>query len=182
VRQLQQQCQRYAILDARLPALLRGKEKPANAAEQIELARLCFLKKYHAAAARFSRDAFTAEPELAEDVRAGARYEAACAATLVGCGQSKGARTMDDKERALWRRQALDWLRQDLAGWGKALDKGTPQTKAQVRYWMQHWQNDDLAGVRARGGLARVPAEERKQWQRLWSDVDALLRRVSQAR
>jgi hypothetical protein len=47
----------------------------------------------------------------------------------------------------------------------------------------QHWQaGPDLAGVRARDGLARVPAKEREQWRQLWSDVDALLRRVSQAR
>jgi hypothetical protein len=36
------------------------------------------------------------------------------------------------------------------------------------------------AGIRARDALARLPVEERKQWERLWSDVDALLRRVSQ--
>ena len=46
---------------------------------------------------------------------------------------------------------------------------------------MRHWQTDgDLAGVRARDALARLPDEEREQWERLWSDVDALLRRVSQ--
>jgi hypothetical protein len=44
---------------------------------------------------------------------------------------------------------------------------------------MRHWQTDgDLAGVRARDALARLPEEERKQWEKLWSDVDALLRRV----
>ena len=179
-RQLQQQCQRYAILDARLPAVLLGTEKPANAAEQIEFARLCLYKKANAAAARFSRDAFTAEPKLAEVVPAGARYNAACAAALAGCGQGADADTLDDKERALWRRQALEWLRQDLAWWGKALDNGDAQTNAQVRQQMRHWQTDgDLAGVRVKDALARLPDEERKQWDRLWSDVDLLLRRVS---
>jgi hypothetical protein len=38
----------------------------------------------------------------------------------------------------------------------------------------------DLAGVRARDTLARLPDDERKQWQRLWSDVDALLRRAGE--
>src|SRR5262249_38811187 len=112
VRQLQQQCQRYAILDARLPAILRGTKKPASAPEQIEFAKLCALEKHHAAEARFYRDAFTADPRLAEFSPSGNRYNAACAAALVSCGQSKDARKMDDKERALWRRQALDWLRQ----------------------------------------------------------------------
>jgi serine/threonine-protein kinase len=180
VRQLQQECQRYARLHARLPAFLRGTAKPANAAEQIDLARLCFLEKYHSAAARFFRDAFTAEPKLAEDVPQSHRYNAACAAARVGCGQGKDARKLDDKDRALWRRQALAWLRQDLAWWDKALDKGNAQTKAQVQHWMQHWQNDDdLAGVRGKVALSRLPAEERKTWERLWSDVGALHRRAS---
>jgi hypothetical protein len=47
---------------------------------------------------------------------------------------------------------------------------------------MRHWQaDDDLASVRARDALAKLPDDERKQWEKLWSDVDKLLRRVSQA-
>jgi hypothetical protein len=34
--------------------------------------------------------------------------------------------------------------------------------------------------VCAPDALARLPDEERKQWERFWSDVDALLRRVNQ--
>jgi hypothetical protein len=46
---------------------------------------------------------------------------------------------------------------------------------------MRYWQTDsDLAGVRGKDALARLPEEEREQWEKLWSDVDALLRRASQ--
>jgi serine/threonine-protein kinase len=174
-RRFQQRCRRYAILDTRLPGILRGTEKPANAAEQLDLAQLCVFKKHHAAAARFYRDAFTAEPKRAEAVAEPTRYNAACAAALAGCGQGKDADKVDDKERALWRRQALDWLRQDLTWWGKALDNGDAQTNAQAQQRLRHWKADgDLAGVRAQDALARLPNEERKQWERLWSDVDAL--------
>jgi serine/threonine-protein kinase len=180
-RQLRQHCQRFAILDARLPAILRGTEKPANAAEQLELAQLCALKKNYAAAARFFRDAFTAEPKRAEAVPEATRYNAACAAALAGCGQGKDAGGLDDKERAFWRRQALDWLRQDLTWWGKAIDGADAQTNAQARQMLRHWKADgDLVGVRAKDALARLPDEERKQWKMLWLDVDALLRRVNQ--
>jgi len=180
-RRLQQSCPRYAILDARLPRILRGTQKPANAAEQFDLAQLCVFKKHYAAAARFSRDAFTAEPKLAEAVPEAARYNAACAAALAGGGQGKDAGGLDDKERARWRRQALDWLRQDLTWWGKAIDKDNARTNAQARLMMQHWLTDaDFAGVRGRDALARLPEEERRPWERLWSDVDALRRRVSQ--
>jgi hypothetical protein len=47
---------------------------------------------------------------------------------------------------------------------------------------LTRWQVDsDQAGVRTRDGLARLPDEERKQWQPLWSDVNALLRYVSES-
>jgi hypothetical protein len=46
---------------------------------------------------------------------------------------------------------------------------------------MSYWQADGyLAGVRASGALARLPAEERQRWERLWSDVAGMLRRVSE--
>jgi serine/threonine-protein kinase len=177
-RGLQQRCPRYASLDTRLPGILRGAEKPADAAEQFDLAELCVCKRHYAAAARFWRDAFTAEPKSAEEAT---RYDAACAAVLAGCGQGKDANKLDNQERALWRRQALDWLRQNLAWWSNALGKGDAQTNAQARQRLRHWKVDrDLVGIRTEDGLARLPDEERKQWERFWSDVDTLLRRVSQ--
>jgi hypothetical protein len=181
VRQLRSRCQRLALLDARLPAFLAGTEKPSSAAERLELRELCHVKELYAAAARFSRDAFVAEPKLAEDVAAGTRYYAACNAALAGCGQGKDAADLDDAERARWRRQALEWLRLDLAWCGKALEGGKAQSLALVRSKMRYWQNDgDLAGVRGKDALARIPAEERKEWERLWAEVDALTRRASE--
>jgi tetratricopeptide (TPR) repeat protein len=180
-RRLRQLSKRFAALDARLPAILRGTDKPAGAGEQLELARLCMLKGLYATAARFCRDAFTAEPKFAEDVPTSNRFAAACVAALAGCGKGKDADEVDDEQRALWRRQALEWLRQDLTWWGKVVEKGNAQTNAQVRLRMRSWQTTaNLAGVRDKVGLARLPGEERKQWQRLWSDVDALLRRAGE--
>jgi serine/threonine-protein kinase len=182
-RRLQRQCQRYRSLDARLPAILEGTEKPVNAAEQIEFARLCFLKKHYAAAARFSRNAFAAAPKLAEDVPASLRYNAACTAALAGCGRGKDADNLDDKERARWRRQALDWLRQDLTWWGRALDNGNAQTDAEVRRMMRHWQtDDDFAGLREPGAVAKLPPGERKEWLALWQEVAAVVRRAQRTR
>jgi serine/threonine-protein kinase len=181
-RQLKSRYQQLALLDGKLAALLEGTEKPASAAERLDLRELCHVKMLYAAAARFSRDAFVAEPKLAQDVAAGARYAAACSAALAGCGQGKDAADLDDAERACWRRQALEWLRQDLAWWSKALDgsKGG-QARANVRPWMQHWRSvGDFAGVRDNDALARIPAEERKAWQRFWAEVDALIRRATE--
>jgi hypothetical protein len=50
-------------------------------------------------------------------------------------------------------------------------------TNTLARQNLRHGQTDgDLAGVRAQEALARLPDEERVQWERLWSDVAALLR------
>jgi len=75
-----------------------------------------------------------------------------------------------------WRRQALEWLRQDLAWCSKRLNDGNTQ----VLQWPRRWQGDpSFASVRAKDGLDKLPDEERRNWQQFWSDVDALLRRDS---
>jgi serine/threonine-protein kinase len=182
-RLLRQQCQRYLGMEARLPALLQGKEQLGDTTTQIEFARLCLLKKHYAAAARFFRDAFAAKSKLAEIVTATNRYTAACAAAQAGCGQGKDADQLDDKERARWRRQALDWLREDLTEWGKALDNGSAQAEAQLGQRLLHWQtNDDLAGLREPGALEAMSPDERKECLALWQEVAAVLRRAQPTR
>jgi serine/threonine-protein kinase len=162
-----------------LPAFLDGMYQPQDNEERLALFGACQFTNRSVALARLAIDAFAAEPKLAEDVPAGARSSAARAAALAGCGQGRDADQLSDKERAHWRRQALDWLRQDLTWWGEQLDNGKAQTSAQVGLRLQRWRSDpDLAGVRAKDALARFPDEERERWARFWSDVDALLRRA----
>jgi hypothetical protein len=51
-----------------------------------------------------------------------------------------------------------------------------PESHPDSTQQMQRWRpDDDLAGVRDKGRLARLPAEERTAWARLWSDVSELL-------
>ena len=48
---------------------------------------------------------------------------------------------------------------------------------------LKHWQQDaDLAGVREGEALAKLPEEEQKAWQDLWSDVETLLKKAEGAR
>ncbi len=122
----------------RLPAVLAGTDKPSSAGEQIEFAEFCALQKLHSASARFYRDAFAADPRLAE--RVDARYQAACAAALAGTGQGKDVDKLDDNERASWRRQALDWLKADLALWGKRAAKDEAKAREALWYELKHWQ------------------------------------------
>jgi serine/threonine-protein kinase len=180
-----QDAERLAALDARLPQFLKREAQPADAAERARLGSLCQqpYKRLHAAAARFYAEAFEAEPKLADDLRAGHRYDAACTAALAGCGQGKDADKLDDAERARLRRQALTWLRADLAAWCLLLEKGPNKAGPDVLRTMQHWQGDaDFAGVRGPDALARLPEAERPRWQKLWEEVAALRKRAAGSR
>ena len=167
-------------LDGRLPALLEGAVKPKDDAERIELAALCTLKRWHAAAARFYADAFASTPAMAEDTQKKYRYNAACAAALAGCGVGMDADKLDDKQRAMWRTQARDWLHLDLKWWNKTLEKGDAQSRDAIGQTMLHWQTDeDFAGVRDNAALARLPESEQQAWRKLWSDVESLRKKAS---
>jgi tetratricopeptide (TPR) repeat protein/serine/threonine protein kinase len=176
-RQLQR-CERMLALEARLPAVLAEKDRPTGA-EWLEFAGLCQVTKRYAAAARLYADAFAAGPKFADDLRAGYRYNTACCAALAAGGQGTDAAKLDDKERTRLRRQVLDCLRADLALWGKQLEGATPPVRAIVQKTLLHWQQDpDLAGVRDASALAKLPEAERVEWQKLWADVAALLKKA----
>jgi tetratricopeptide (TPR) repeat protein len=174
--------ERLVELDGKLSAVRRGEAQPADALERINLALLCGedFKQLYATAARFYAEAFAHDPKLADDLRNQHRYNAACAAALAGCGQGKDADKLDDKERARLRKQALDWLRADLAHWTEQAASDKPNDRERMRKTLKHWQADpDLAGIRAQGAVAKLPADEREACQKLWADVDALLRKAN---
>jgi serine/threonine protein kinase/Tfp pilus assembly protein PilF len=166
-------CEYLLELDGRLPAILKGEARPG---ERIALADLCRYKGLDGASVRFFREAFAADAKLADDLRAGHRYRAACSAALAGCGQGNDAARPDEAERARLRRQALEWLRIDLARWARRPPGGTQREAAQLRQELHRWQLDPaLAGVREAAALATLPSAERAEWQRLWADVAATL-------
>ena len=182
-RQLQR-CEKLLALDEKLPAVLKGEVKPTDAAECLALADLCQqYKQRYVAAARFYADAFAAEPKRAESLNPQHRYNAACAAALADCGQGKDDPPPDDKARTRLRQQALDWLGADLAQWAKELDPSTPQARTAVQRTLTHWQIDpDLVSVRGPEALAQLPEAARPAWQKLWTDVDALLDKARDAK
>jgi serine/threonine-protein kinase len=168
---------------AKLPAILSGKAKAADTTEQITLAFVCQQpnKCFYAAAARFYGAAFAEEPQLADDLTAQHRYNAACAAALAGCGQGKDVDKIDAKESARLRQQALDWLRADLKAYWQQMDKTPDQAGPEITQRMQHWlQDTDFAGVRGSEALAKLPEVERKDWHKLWQEVEALRKLAAQ--
>ena len=171
---------RIVALDARLAAVLTGKEEPKDNAELIQLGMRAYAKSLHTASARLLAEALADDPKLADDRQAQHRYNAACAAALAGSGQSKDDPPPDDAAKAKLRQQALDWLQGELAAWANLLDAGPAEMKAKIAPTLQHWKTDtDLAGIRNDKELEKLREEERVALTQLWNDVDQLLSRAA---
>ncbi len=171
--------ERQASLAARLSDVLAGRLMTRDAAESISFAQLCYNKKLHGASARLWTEALQADPKLADDMQAQNRYNAACATALAGSGQGKDDPPLDEPAKARCRKQAIDWLKADLAAWSKVLEKGPPAVRQGIAQTLQHWKADaDLAGIRDATALAKLPVGERKACRALWTEVDALLKKA----
>jgi eukaryotic-like serine/threonine-protein kinase len=175
------EAERAVALEARLPAVLKREFKPQDTAERLGLAGVCQAKKPHHAATCLYAAAFAADPWSASDRRAQHRYHAACCAALAAAGQGEDAAELGDAAKAKLRDQALDWLKADLNALGKLLDSGPPQARPAIVQTLSHWQKDrDLAGIRDRAALAKLPTEERAAFTQLWADVAVLLKRAEE--
>jgi tetratricopeptide (TPR) repeat protein len=175
-------CRRRIELDGRLTAVLRGEAQPADADERNEYADLCYEKKLYVAAARFFSQGLTADPKPADDAECSARYRAACAAALAGCGRGEDAGQLDDKERVRWRKQALDWLRADLKACGELLPASNPKERQRLQEWLRSWQSEPaLAGLRDATAVAHLSAAEQESCKQLWAEVQALLAKAGTA-
>jgi serine/threonine-protein kinase len=180
-RQLQR-CEAFLALDEKLPAVLRGSQKPGSAVEALELAWLCrqLYTRLYRASARLYGDAFAAEPKLADDLRTPHRYDAARAAALAAAGQGQDAGKLDDSERSRLRAQALDWLRADLEACARLTEQGDKDARRTVHQRLTPWLADaELASVREPQALQELPPDEQAAWRRLWADVDALRGRLA---
>jgi serine/threonine-protein kinase len=177
-RQLKR-CQRLRTLEDRLPAIVKGKDKPA-AADCLDLSELCFVKKHFATAARLYAEALAATPQLTEELRAGHRFNAARAAALAGGGHGDDLSGLGEPRRAELRKQARDWLRLDLLAWAKRVDTGTEADRIQAQRTLATWRDDpDLAGLRDPAALGKLPPDERQECGKLCSDTDALIERLN---
>jgi serine/threonine-protein kinase len=167
--------ERLLALEAQLPDLLAGTARPATAAEGIACAQVCHARRRYAGAARFYAEAFTIDPNRAENLNTGDRYNAAQSAVRAAAD----AKILPDKTALRLRRQALDWLRADLALYAHLAERDDLATRHSVRRTMQNWQKDaDLASVRTGEALNQLPDPEYRDWRQLWEDVERVLRKV----
>jgi tetratricopeptide (TPR) repeat protein len=161
--------QRLADQEARLPAVRDGKARPRDNADRLGLAGVAMTKKLFLLAAQLYAEAFRAQPEEAARLEASYRTDAVRCALLTARGLGLDAGPLDDGERAHWRRQALDWLRAEVAARGEQARGGQA---ALARQALQGWLDDPSAsGVRDDKAVAKLPAQERADWRKLWADV-----------
>jgi serine/threonine-protein kinase len=173
--------ERELALAPRLPALLQGEDQPADNAERLAFAHMATDRQHYVVASRLWAEALAADPGLANDREAAPRYHAACAAALAAAGQGADAAQLDDPERGRLRKQALAWLRADLAWRSQQLESRQPVDPTAAREALRRWQEDrDLAGIRDAAVLTQLPAEERAACTQLWADVAALVQKAQE--
>jgi tetratricopeptide (TPR) repeat protein len=95
------------------------------------------------------------------------RYNAARAAI----SQNAENEQLGEQERTGRRQLALGWLKANVDLASRLQSEGTV-----VPWSLTRWQMDpELAAVRDPAKLAKLPAAERAEWQRLWADVSAII-------
>src|SRR5262249_8597480 len=147
------------------------RDDPENAAVKTRLAQIPYLiahdHKKFALATRLWAEALARDSKLGDDRMTRPRYNAARAAVMAAAGQGQDEPPLDDAARAKLRRRAFDWLEAELT----ALDSRPESSWPRAKPW--DWRKDsDLASIRDAAALARLPADEQKQWQALWSRVE----------
>jgi tetratricopeptide (TPR) repeat protein len=164
--------ERNAALESKLPAIVAGEIEPADNAERIEYAQMCWRRGLLCAEVRLLSAAIAADPRLVDDVSTGHRYDAACSAARASAGLGKDSAQLDDRERAHLRRQAIEWLRADLALHAKRFESGKPDDRAAVQSKLRDWQKDaELACIRDPEQLDLLPEEDRDALEELWLEV-----------
>jgi eukaryotic-like serine/threonine-protein kinase len=172
-----------AALAERLPAILKGNDRPKDRAEALDVGQMCMDKKLYAAALRFRGQALDEEPKLGESRRVQLRYNTACSALLVASGRGDDAPPLDDAARSQLRRRALGWLRAEAAAWSSVFESGSPQERTSALAVIRWWTRDtDLAEVRGTDSLAKLPEAERRDWESFWNEYGALMRKGGQSK
>jgi eukaryotic-like serine/threonine-protein kinase len=167
-----------AMMFPNLPAFLAGTYQPADQCERLAFVGAAEFNGLTHASAQLYAVAFATEPSLANDPERGRRYRAACMAGSAGCGRGKDASKLDDEERARLRDQARQWLRAEVAAWGKKIDSA-PTAKESAENALKPWLTDpDLAGLREPDLLDKLPVAESRACREMWREISAQIERA----
>ena len=162
-----------------LPAFLGGSYRPTDNVERLALLGACQSRDLQLATAELYLEAFASDSALGEDPAAGHRYRAACAANSVGFGRGADAAGVGPEERVRWRRQSREWLRADLAWWGRRAVGATQSERAQVQERLALWRADPrLVAIWTRAEIAALPIEEQQEYAEFWVNFSAVRKSV----
>jgi len=163
---------RLVRMEERLPLLIRGAASPTDPREWIDAARIMGGRGDAFLSNVFWGLAFSLKPELAHDLDAGYRREAARAAARAGCCPKPGGAKGNPM---LLRGQALAWLKADLEAWGERIARGGDDARRARRAIQCARYHRDFAEVRGEAAIVRMPEPEREAWRELWKRAEALV-------
>jgi tetratricopeptide (TPR) repeat protein len=144
---------------------------PTSTAAHIALGRALGNSGRMAEAIDHIQQAVRLNPRLAIDPLGLSDFISDATRTALGAaaGQNAGKGRLDESARRRWRIRALGWLRTYLEHAVKLQQSGE-----RAGWSPASWPTDPaFASVRDPAELAKLPAAEREQWQRLWADVAA---------
>jgi serine/threonine-protein kinase len=156
-----------------------GKYQPKDNDERLTFIGISQSMERHATVARLYAAAEADAPPGAQGFSTNQRYYAARAAAQAGCGLGTDAASVDGPERDHWRKQALVWLRAELADWVAILDRNDAARRGDLRQVLSAWQHEPyLACVREPNELKKLAANEQKEYVAFWAEVAAALTRA----
>src|SRR5262249_36815945 len=122
-------------------------------------------------AVRLYREAFAADPQVAEELTEDVRLTAACAAV-----HASGDKATDEKERARLVSDALTWLSADLVAWSAVLCEKNEAGRILLMQKLNRWKNrGDLVWIRDAEQVRELSTEQQAKCRTLWRKVDRLL-------
>ena len=162
----------------RLPAVIRGDDKPKDAAERLALAYIAYYMEHFGASARLFTGPFQSDPQLAEDMTAQNRYNAACAAALAAAGKGNDKPPSEPQRPGGGSRPSTGSRRISPTGPSRP-SPVRPRRTLLVKETLVHWKADaDLAAIRDEQSLNSLPEDQQKACRSLWADVDMLLKTI----
>jgi tetratricopeptide (TPR) repeat protein len=149
--------------EEKLPAVLRGEVRPANATEFHDLASYCALfEKRYVLATRFADEALKANPKWFANMMW--VNEFAGWAVQAAAGNGSDAANLMPEDRTRLRRQALAWL--------SGLVAQTPKSEFNLIAAILR-NNPHLHTVRDANELAKLPPDERAEWPKFWMELSS---------
>jgi tetratricopeptide (TPR) repeat protein len=160
----------------RLADIVKGELKPKDFKEGLQFGKLCRVKQHYAAALRLYDQALTSDPDAAKKVTP--TDLTVLARTALLASEATGSDPPPEADRTKYRAKALAWLRGYLKAQQEALEKNSGANRYSCQKSMRGLlQHKDLASVRP-PSLNNLPADEGREWERFWNEVDALLQRA----